>query len=272
MRHSLPATAGLAVDYRANRPVQIRTARPDGRPEMPALAAQRYQVACLGSTLSVNTFSRLAPALPFFQNAFGAMAHGAVVATQQGPTAIEDLTPGTPVLTRDNGYQPVLWIGSTTAKATAKAANTPDGTIDIDHTSDVTPVALTRFTADSLGPARPGFDLVLGQAARLLHRHCDAGLTLVPAAVFCDGEQVIQTHTRAPIQLFHLAFARHQIIQVNGIDIESYHPGPNADVNLGSDLSKTFMGLFPNFRSFGSFGRQAYRRISARDMHGLRVG
>lgn len=263
MPHSLSATAGLAVDHQAVRPLQFRKARPDGRPEMPALAAQRYQVACLGSTLSVNGFSRMAPATPFFQNAFGAMAHGTVVATRQGPTAIEDLIPGTPVMTRDNGYQPVLWIGSTTPASTPASASA--------SAPDSPAISLIRFTADSLGPARPGFDLVLGNAARLLHRHRDAGLTLTPAAGFCDGEHVIQSHTHAPIQLFHLAFARHQIIRVNGIDIESFHPGPNADMHLGADLTAIFMGLFPNFRSLGAFGRQAYRRISPQDMYGLQA-
>lgn len=256
MRHSLPTAAGFAVEPRTFRSVPIPNARPEMRPGGAPQATRRYQISCMGSSANIMKFSRVAPALGVIDAAFGAMAHGTVISTNNGPVAIEDLTPGIRVQTRDNGPQPVLWIGSTSLLPGQPGA----------------PDYLLRITADGLGLSRPEFGLMLGPEARLLHRHCGAGLVLAPISGFCDGEHVVQTRSVSPVQLFHIAFARHQIIRANGIEIESYHPGPSAEMQLSREFYATYMGLFPNYSSPDSFGPLAYRRVAKNEMFGLMAG
>ncbi len=214
---------------------------------------RRCDVACLVGG-SVRHFAAIAPVLPSFEEAFCAMARGTLIATEAGSVAIEDLQPGAGVLTADNGVQPVLWIGSVSMVPGAPARASM-----LHH--------LTRVTADRFGFACPASDLMLGPAARLLRREF-GGDVLSPVAALEDGESVIAVTPPAPVTVYHMAFARHQIIRAGGLAIESYHPGLRADMGaemgaemaLGAGMSELFLGLFPPFRNFEDFGPLAYPR------------
>nr|ABY79039.1 hypothetical protein [endosymbiont of Ridgeia piscesae] len=231
------------------------TARPDRRPLRALPRTRRYEVAYLGHNTEIADLTRLAPAMPIFEDAFCAMARGSLIATIDGPVAIEDLLPGTLVHTRNNGPQPVLWIGSMSIAPNAE--NQTDGM-----------GKLSRITADSFGLGRPMPDLLLGPRARLFRQ--DASLitamgttaALAPITAFVDGDTVLEITPPEPVRVYHLAFERHQIISANGLEIESYHPGSRKDLHLTGQMRALFLAMFPHVHSFSEFGPLAYPRLS----------
>lgn len=231
------------------------TARPDRRPLRAMPRTRRYEVAYLGHNSEITNFSRVAPAMPIFENAFSAMARGSIIATEEGQIAVEDLLPGTRVLTRDNGAQPLLWVGS--------MALTPNGQNQSDRMGK-----LSRVTADSFGLGRPMPDLLLGPSARLLRRDAvlisalGTSAALAPITAFIDGDTVLELTPATPVQVYHLAFEHHQIIFANGLEVESYHPGNRNDIQLTGQIRALFLAMFPHVKSLGEFGPPAYPRMT----------
>jgi len=231
------------------------TARPDRRSLRAMPRTRRYEVAYLGHNSEITNFSRVAPALRIFEGAFSAIARGSIIATEEGPIAVEDLLPGTRVLTRDNGAQSLLWAGSMTL-----VSNTQNQSDRM--------AKLSRVTVDSFGLGRPMPDLLLGPSARLLRR--DPAITsaigvtaaLAPITAFIDGDTVLEITPATPVQVYHLAFEQHQIIFANGLEIESYHPGSRNDLNLTGQMRALFLAMFPHIKSLNEFGPQAYPRVS----------
>lgn len=216
---------------------------------------RRYEVAYLGHDSEINEFTRIAPAMPTFEDAFCALARGSIIATDEGPIAVEDLLPGTRVLTRDNGAQPLLWAGSMTLLPSIP--DQPDSA-----------GKLSRVTADSFGLGRPMPDLLLGPSARLFRR--DAVLVsamgtkaaLAPITAFIDGDTVLEITPVTPVPVYHLAFECHQIIFANGLEVESYHPGNRNEIPLTGQMRALFLAMFPHIKSLSEFGPQAYPRMS----------
>ncbi len=231
------------------------TARPDRRPLRAMPRTRRYEVAYLGHNSEIMDFNRIAPAMPVFEDAFCAMARGTLIATENGPVAVEDLLPGTRVCTRDNGLQTLLWVGS--MNIVSGAENQSEGMGN-----------LSRITADSFGLGRPMPDLLLGPRARLFRQDCALisamGTTaaLAPITAFIDGDTVLEITPAAPVRVYHLAFAQHQIICANGLDIESYHPGYRDEMRLNGEMRSLFLAMFPHVTSLSAFGSLAYPRMS----------
>lgn len=238
------------------------TAQPDRRPLRAMPRTRRYEVAYLDHNSQLMDFSRVAPAVPIFEDAFCAVARGTIIATADGPVAVEDLLPGSYVCTRDNGMQPLLWRGS--MSIAPNPVNKSEGTGN-----------LSRVTADSFGLGRPMPDLLLGPSARLFRR--DAALitamgttaALAPITAFIDGDTVLDITPVTPVRVYHLAFARHQIISANGLEIESYHPGSLHDMRLTGQIRALFLAMFPHIQNMGDFGPSAYPRMSLDDALGL---
>lgn len=220
----------------------------------PKVPVRKYEALALLPDGSLSEISRRAPAHPIFEAGFSALARGSILATEEGPVAIEDLLPGIRVETRDDGFQPLLWIGTITLLP--------------NHATGHLQSRLFRIPVDSFGPSRPMPDLMLAPHARLLHRspklrdvvHKDTALT--PITAFEDGQTVIRVAPISPVSVFHLAFRDHQILRANGLEIESYHPGEDVLARLGGENLRLFMSLFPHIQSTADFGPLRAPRIS----------
>ena len=215
---------------------------------------RKYEVAYLAHSGDLDDFSRLAPAIPAFEDAFSALSRGGLIATTAGPVAIEDLWPGDMVLTEDHGPLPLIWKGSMTLVPGA-----PDQSADMGR--------LIRIDPDAFGFGKPAPDLVLGPRARLLHRSpslrtiVSADTALVPARNFLDSVSVIDVLPQTPVRVFHLGFERHTVFRVNGLPVESYHPGPNLELSMGVEALQLFISLFPHLNTLTDFGPLAYPRV-----------
>lgn len=250
------------VPARANVP----STRPETRPEIAeprrldgSILTRRYEIAWLTEDGGVATDSRVAPAIAEFEEAFSALARGTVVATTEGPVAVEDLVPGMEVLTAEGRAEPITWIGSMTLF--------PSG----GHLKMET-ATLTRITADAFGIGRPMPDLLLGPHARILLRdpRCraftGASACYAPARSFIEGISVIELRPVAPVTVHNLVLRRHGSLKSAGLEIESYHPGSAVGDLMDPQLAEIFLSLFPQMRSLADFGPLSRPRMAARDV------
>jgi hypothetical protein len=220
---------------------------------------RKVEVACLGPSGDIMDASRLVPASPVFEEAFAAFARGTLLQTERGLTAIEDLWPGDRVRTVANGFQTLLWRGSTMIVPQAQGQEMSMG-------------RLTRIAADALGIARPMHDLVLGPRARLAHRApgiramTGKDMALIPARDFIDGNNVIELTPPGAVPVYHLAFASHECVIANGVEVESYHPGPAHAMGLRQDMVGLFLSCFPHMSSVEDFGLPALPRLRLNDL------
>lgn len=254
------STAGLAV-----LPDRVTHTPSDRFPHADRLAVRaqplmrRYEVLYLKPNGVCDDLAALAPAIPAFEDSFSALARGALLATERGTVAVEDIVPGDKIKTVANGFQTLQWRGSMTV------VPPPIGQQTLNH-------KLIRVSADALGIARPMMDLLLGPAARLFHRlptlkrATGHGAAFVPARDFVDGVNIIEVSPPTSVQVFQLGFTNHERISANGVEIDSHNPGARHELNLRGDMLEKYMSLFPHVNRIEDFGMLAHPRLSLRDL------
>ncbi len=246
----VPATTGS----RASAPWTVRPIGASGSGVTLDRPMRRYEILALDREGNLVDEVRAAPAHPVFDSTFTAIARGALVMTEAGPTAVEDLVPGMRVETRDAGYQTLMWRGSALMQPRIKEGVPLPG--------------LYRITIESFGPQRPSPDLVLGPGARLVWRSPElierigTDAALLPIGVFDDSFNVVRIAPASPVRVFHLGFRRHHVIAVNGLEIETVHPGPDALARMGSEVARIYLSLFPHLAHLSDFGPLALPRLS----------
>lgn len=255
-----PVSTGASV-VRRHKPWTIRSAGQNA----PAQSApktlgmtRRYEVTWIDDDGNVDDFLRVAPAMPIFEQAFSAFAHGAVINTAEGPVAVEDLVPGMMIETASGEHQQLRWVGAMTMIPGAPVA-------------DEGSQRLYRVTADALGFGRPTTDVTFGPAARILNRDpvirqaLGSEAALAPVTSFEDGVGVVALTPVSPVRVYHLALDGHHVIRAGGIDVETYHPGPDAHYSMSTELRDVFMSLFPHMSSLQGFGRVLWPRFETQD-------
>lgn len=136
--------------------------------------------------------------------------------------AVEDLRPGDRILTRDDGPQPLRWIGQTTLRATGAFA----------------PVLIRK------GALNNENDLILSPDHRVFiwqrQDRIGAGRkeVLVKARNLVNGRDVLRLDGGF-VDYFQLLFDAHQIIYAEGIAAESLFAGPGTRAALPESLAST---------------------------------
>jgi hypothetical protein len=176
---------------------------------------------------------------------------GTRIKTDHGEIEIEDLCEGDRVLTLDNGYQPIRWIGSTLRRA-------------------VGAMAPVQIDAGVLGNDRV---LRVSPQHRMLLRGWQAELMFGEHEVLATAKSLLNDRTIRRIEggfveYFHILFDRHQIIFAEGAPSESFHPGQQGWKALDDGTRNEVLDLFPELAGgrFDSFGMSA--RLSLRDHEG----
>ena len=260
MTYQTPTSAaGLAADRDTKPESSGRFACPDGQPRRMMPLMRSYEVAHLTSSGHADSFTRLAPAIPAFEDCFGAFGRGAILQTDTGPRAVEDLWPGDRVLTSSHGMQTLLWHGTMQIVPRSTQTRAEIGT-------------MVRIMTEAFGLARPATDLVLGPTARLAHaapgtrRLTGDDTAFVPARDFVDHTSVIALQPVAPVHAYQLGFAAHARISANGVEIETLHPGLPHLVRLPPDMAALLLALFPHKSSLADFGPLLHPRVTLRDL------
>jgi len=176
---------------------------------------------------------------------------GTKVKTPEGEVAVEHLQVGNLVLTKDDGAQPLRWIGSRTVAAAGSFA----------------PIHIRRGTFGEHG------DLWVSPLHRVLVRDPMSELlfaeaeVLVAAKELVDGKNVRQVEG-GEVTYVHLLFDRHQILWSEGLETESFLPGPQIVHALEQDVMTEICTLFPELdpetgAGYGPAARQTLRQYEA---------
>ena len=171
-------------------------------------------------------------------------ARGTMITLPDGnQAAIETLSPGTKVLTRDHGPQPVRWLGRATLRAVGAYA----------------PVVISAGTLGNMG------DLIVSPHHRvfLYQRQRRAGLQtaelLVQAKHLVDDERVFQRETGSYVDYFSLVFDRHEIIYAEGVPAESLMVNDATRQRLPPEMAEEMKARFPGLAQSQHFGTEASR-------------
>ena len=245
---------------RRHKPWTVRSGGPAQQPKLTQNVplTRRYQVMWLDDDGNIQDFMRIAPAMPIFEDAFSAFAHGAIVSTTEGPVAGVDLLPGMIIETAAGEVEVLRWIGSITIVPGAPQ-------------SGGEPQRLYRIAADSFGLGRPSLAVTLGPSARLMNRDpsiraaLGTEAALAPVGTFVDGVNVIELSPVSAVRVYHLHFDRHHVIKVGGVEVESYHPGADAHYSMSQEKREIFLSMFPHVDSLQGFGRVLWPRFETQD-------
>ncbi|WP_255599283.1 Hint domain-containing protein [Hasllibacter sp. MH4015] len=172
---------------------------------------------------------------------------GTHILTDRGEKKVEDLRPGDLVETRDNGLQPIRWIGSRKIAAEGRFAPVviEAGTFGMHRRLVVSPqhrIMLTHWMAELMF----GEDEVL-VAAKDLVNECSVRVLA--------GDEV---------EYFHLLFDAHQIVFSEGLATESFLPGPTVLNDLDADVQDEVLTLFPEIDPDTKLGYGPAARIPLR--------
>ncbi|WP_102226478.1 Hint domain-containing protein [Acidimangrovimonas sediminis] len=177
---------------------------------------------------------------------------GTRIATPGGPRAIETLTPGARILTKDDGPQEVLWCGQRRLSGARLHA--------LPHLRPI------RFRAGAMGLGRPEPDLlvspqhrmlVTGIAARRLFNQPEVRV----AAEDLVNESTVTVDTRLrEVTYVHILLERHQIVWANGLETESFHPSATSLETVGDEDRARLYAVLPELardpQLYGAFARR----------------
>lgn len=141
---------------------------------------------------------------------------------------VETLVEGDKVMTKDNGAQPVRWVGGRTARAYGHLA----------------PIVIT---AGALGNHS---DLIVSQRHRMMLSDWRAEImhgtpeVLVRARDLVNGDTIYK-RDGGVVEYFHILFDQHEIIYAEGVATESLHINKNTLDSMAEDSRAEIVALFP---------------------------
>ena len=238
---------------RTSRPAPTPTAIPKSR------VTRRFEMEWVYNDEIVENIV-VAPALPAFEQAFSAFTHGILIQTTEGPVAVEDLRPGMLLETADGAATQLTWKGAITIVPGAPTLSDE-------------PSKLYRVMPDAFGLGRPLQDQTFGPAARRLDRDPQVRAAMgtekahVPLSAMADGMGVIEVNPVSPTKVYHLVCENHETILASGLEVESFHPGPEMSLSLPAEILNLFMGFFPQLNGIRDFGRLNAPRLSEDEFH-----
>ena len=154
---------------------------------------------------------------------------GTLILTPRGEIPIETLAEGDLVVTRDNGPQPIVWIGA--RHVTAQ---------ELDVNAKLLPIYIDTKVSGGTAP------LVLSPQHGLL-LNVEGEETLVRAIQLArmDGGKARVMRGCRSVTYMHMMFEAHQIVFAAGAPTESFFPGPNAFGALSVAARREISALFP---------------------------
>jgi hypothetical protein len=153
---------------------------------------------------------------------------GTMIATPDGERPVEELRPGDLVLTKDDGPQPLRWRGTRSVAAVGKFA----------------PI---HIRAGTFGAHR---DLLVSPLHRILIRDTLAQVLFGETEVLVAARDLVNDHSvrrchGGQVEYVHLLFDRHQVVYSQGLETESFLPGPQITNALQRDAVAEIYTLFP---------------------------
>lgn len=176
-------------------------------------------------------------------NSVPCFVEGTHILCERGDVPVEDLQPDDLVLTRDEGFQPLRWVGSRTVEGTAQFA----------------PI---RIAAGTFGDHK---ELWVSPLHRVLIRDSLAELLFGDSEVLVAAKDLVNDHSvrrneMPSVTYFHLLFDRHQVIISEGLATESFLPGPQIHDSFEDEIVREICDLFPEMNPETTDGYSAAAR------------
>ena len=174
-------------------------------------------------------------------------AAGTMIKTSKDHRAVETLTAGDMVQTRDGGLQPLRWVGQTLVAAQRDLAPIVISAGVLNNTQDliVSPqhaVLLDDWRAEML----------FGQS-EVLVRACDL-----------LGHDGVYRKAGGLVSYYHLLFDAHHLVLSDGTWTESLYPGDMTLKSIGPTARQEIAQLVPDFRAYGPKVAPCVRSYEAR--------
>lgn len=176
---------------------------------------------------------------------------GSMIETVDGPRAVEGLVAGDMVMTRDDGPQPLRWIGRRSVPAVGKMA----------------PICIRE---NALG--RHG-EIKVSPLHRVLVKDALAELMFGEAEVLIAAKDLVNDYSIRPVEggdveYVHLMFDRHQVVTSDGLETESFLPGPQTTKSFEADIIQEITSIFPELdlstgQGYGPAVRPMLKRYEA---------
>ena len=177
---------------------------------------------------------------------------GTRIQTGDGARLIDDLREGDTVQTKDNGLQPLRWIGQRRMSG-ARLFAMPK----------LRPI---RISGGALGVDRPDEDLLVSPEHRMLIKGSVAqslfntSEVLVTAKDLINGTTITVDMQLREVTYIHVLLDEHQILMANGLESESFHPASAAFASLDQKDRKRLLSEYPepeyDPHTYGSFARR----------------
>lgn len=189
---------------------------------------------------------------------------GTRILTETGYRPIETLRPGDRLLTRDNGLQPLRWMGNRTVIGRGRTAPIR-----------IAPGALPAETARHLRPLGGARDLIVSPQHRMLLGGYSAQLMFGEPEVFAAATHLVDDAgiTRLDgtlVTYIHLLLDRHEVIFAEGHATESFFVGDEGlgalDDRARASLFETLPGLRSDPAAFGDTARLCLKAHEAQMM------
>ncbi len=172
---------------------------------------------------------------------------GTLVATPRGEIAVEKLKVGDRVVTRDNGFQEIQWVGH--KKVTRKSFADDPG---------LKPILIR---AGAIGKGLPERDMMVSPNHRMLLIGMALAIEfqepeVLVAAKHLVGRDGIHRVEMLSTTYIHFMFKRHEVVLGNGAWSESFQPGDHALKGIDTDQRAEIFSLFPELKTRA--GRDGY--------------
>ncbi len=191
-------------------------------------------VACSGDHVSINRLTEQPTGVICF-------TAGTELMTPTGPRLVEDLAEGDQVLTKDDGAQDILWIGSRHMSG-ARLYAMPE----------LRPV---RLRSGAINGDCPDPDLVVSPRHRIVLKGDIARAlfgtpeVLVMAKDLLDDRGILVDHSISEVTYVHILLPRHQIVWANGVETESFHPASTDLQTVSEDQRARLVARTPGIET-----------------------
>lgn len=171
---------------------------------------------------------------------------GTMITTLRGECPVEHLSLNDQVITRDNGIQPVRWIGKSQLFL---------------HDFQADPHLLPVFIRQgSLGKDLPERDMLVSPNHRILVANAKSAIKFSEREVLIAAKHLSTTgvHTVQSSGTIYIHFMcdRHEVVLANGIWTETFQPDDQSLGGIGNAQRLEIFELFPDLKT--EAGRAAY--------------
>jgi Ca2+-binding RTX toxin-like protein len=192
-----------------------------------------------GTVEFLDAFGAVVDTISFtnIENVVACFTPGTLILTGRGEVAVEDLCEGDAVLTRDNGYQPIRWIGRRDLTGA-----------DLCAEPRFAPVQIAK---GALGTNLPERNMKVSPQHRMLMTGPRAELlfgeheVLVAATHMVGMAGITRVQPAQGVSYIHILFDQHEIVRADGTWSESFQPGMQTMSGLDSAQRGEILALFP---------------------------